>query len=317
MNGTSDSRLARFPVTFFTMIMGLSGFTLSLAKAEEVLVLPDTASTFALVATTILFVMITGVYALKALRHWEAVRAEWADPVRVAFFPAFSISLLLLATAFHPISAALSEIVWLIGAVLQLILTVGVVSSWIGARSFQHGHLTPAWFVPVVGNVIAPIGGVTLGYVEFSWFLYAIGLMFWIVLLAIVINRLIFHDPIPERLQPTLVVVIAPPAIGFLGWVSLNEGLDPFARILINLGYFFCLIVAVQLPALSRLQFSMTFWALSFPLAAITTASLCFAQLSGSELHNTLGFGLLGVLAVILTWLLVRTVRAVWLGEVF
>ncbi|MEM8773622.1 MAG: SLAC1 anion channel family protein [Pseudomonadota bacterium] len=317
METAIHSRLARFPVTFFTMIMGLSGFTLSLAKAEEVLGWSSNASSVSLAITTGLFVLVTVAYLLKILQQWEAVRDEWSDPIRVAFFPAFSISLLLLAVAFYPNSVMFAEAVWLVGAVLQLLLTVGVVTSWIGARSFQHGHLTPAWFVPVVGNVIAPIGGVMLGYVEFSWFLYAIGLMFWIVLLAIVINRLIFHDPIPERLQPTLVVLIAPPAIGFLGWTSLNEGLDPFARILINVGYFFCLVVMVQLPALSRLQFSMTFWALSFPLAAITTASLRFAELSGSAFHSTIGFGLLGVLVVILTWLVVRTVQSVWRGEVF
>ena len=32
--------------------------------------------------------------------------------------------------------------------------------------------------------------------------------MFWIVLLTLVMNRLIFHDPLPDRLVPTLVILI-------------------------------------------------------------------------------------------------------------
>ncbi len=116
-----------------------------------------------------------------------------------------------------------------------------------------------------MGNVIAPVAGIDLGYIEISWFFMSIGLLFWMVLLSLVMNRLIFHDPLPKRLQPTLVVLIAPPAIAFVAWTEIAGGVDAFARLLLNAAYLFTLIVAVQLPRILRLSFSLSFWALSFP----------------------------------------------------
>jgi len=162
-----------------------------------------------------------------------------------------------------------------------------------------------------------PIAGVDLGYVELSWFFMSVGLIFWLILLTLVMNRLVFHDPLPERLQPTLVILIAPPAAGFLAWVKLTGGIDHLAHILLNGGYFFGLIVAVQLPRILRLPFAMSFWALSFPVAALTIASLQYAEVTGSTAHHLIGLGLLLALTVTLGALLIRTFRAVSSGAVF
>ncbi|MEL7258629.1 MAG: SLAC1 anion channel family protein [Pseudomonadota bacterium] len=309
--------LARFPVTLFTTVMGMSGLTLALAEGETVLDLAHGMSTLSAFVTVAVFGLVTACYTVKAARHPKAVHAEWDHPVSLAFFPAISISLLLLAAVALPWSELVSRGLWLVGAGLQLILTLAVISSWIGSRSFVHGHLTPAWFVPAVGNVIAPLAGAQLGYIEISWFFLSIGLLFWIVLLAMVINRLVFHDPLPERLQPTLVILIAPPAIGFLGWTSLNSGLDPMARILMNATFFFLLVVALQLPTILRLPFSLSFWALSFPLAAATTASLRFSTLSGSGFHLWLGLALLCLLTLTLLVLLIKTTTSLARGAAF
>lgn len=309
--------LARFPVTLFTTVMGMSGLTLALAEGERVLNLAHGMSTFGALITVAIFVMVSAAYALKTIRHTGSVKAEWNHPVSLAFFPAISISLLLLAAVALPWSEPVGHGLWVLGAALQLVLTLSVISSWIGSRAFVHGHLTPAWFIPAVGNVIAPLAGVQLGYIEISWFFLSIGLLFWIVLLAMVINRLVFHDPLPERLQPTLVILIAPPAIGFLGWTSLNAGLDPMARILMNSTLFFLAVVVVQLPAILRLSFSLSFWALSFPLAAATTAALRFSTLSGSVFHYWLGLVLLAILTLTLLVLLYKTLTSLAFGNAF
>lgn len=312
-----DGKLAHFPVAFFTVVMGMSGLTLALETGEAALGLTGAMSSVVYLVTLALFAMICGAYLAKLLRHRAMVVAEWNHPVKLAFFPAISISLLLLAVATLPWHAGVAEAVWLIGAGLQVVLTLAVISGWIGTRSFLQGHLTPAWFIPAVGNVVAPIAGAQLGYVELSWFFMAIGLIFWVVLLALVMNRLIFHDPLPERLQPTLVILIAPPAVGFLAWTGLVGGLDPFGRILINGAYLFVLIVAVQMPAMLRLPFALSFWALSFPVAAVTIASFRYADLAASPVHQLIGLVLLVILCLTLAALLLRTWRAVRSGAVF
>lgn len=319
MSNPSDpthSRLEHYPITIFAIIMGLSGLTLALHAASLAYGLGAQLVTGCYWATMFLFLLLLAGYAAKGFQYPGAVLSEWHHPVKMAFFPAISISLLLLAVASLGRNPQLAEFFWLVGMILQGTLTLAVVSGWISARSFQTGHLSPAWFIPAVGNIFVPIAGVPLGYFELSWYFLAVGLMFWIILMALVMNRLIFHDPLPGRLQPTLVILIAPPAVAYLAWTRLYGEVDAFARILINCAYFFTLLVAIQLPRILRLPFALSFWALSFPFAAVTIASFHFAANAESDVHRYIGSGLLGVLVVIIFGLLLRTFRAMRAGEI-
>ncbi|WP_026758193.1 SLAC1 anion channel family protein [Sediminimonas qiaohouensis] len=313
--GAPHSRLEHYPVTFFASVMGIAGLSLALHAAENALGWGGVASDVAFVVASLLFAVVALGYALKAVRYPRAVAAEWHHPVRLSFFPAISISLLLLATCSLAGNETMAHMLWLPGMVLQGVLTIAVITGWIGARSFLAGHLNPAWFIPAVGNVIVPVAGVPLGYVELSWYFMSVGLIFWIVLMTLVINRLIFHDPLPGRLQPTLVILIAPPAVAFVAWFRLVGEVDAFARLLLNGAYLFTLVVAVQLPRIVRLPFAMSFWALSFPFAAVTIASFLYAESVGSVVHRVMGIGLLLVLIIVVAALVFRTLRAIRTGE--
>lgn len=178
---------------------------------------------------------------------------------------------------------AVSAALWGVGALVQALLTLVIVAAWISHRPFGPAMLSPAWFIPAVANVIVPLGGAHLGLYDVSWYFFSVGVLFWIVLLTLVFNRLIFHDPLPGKLRPTLVILIAPPSVAFLAWIELNGGaMDATANVLFNIGVFFAALVAIQLPALLRLPFAMSFWALSFPLAALTTATFRYAALAGA-----------------------------------
>lgn len=313
MTDAPHSKLAHTPIALFTIAMGVFGLSLATRAAGF-----DAVSVVVGAVGSALFLGLIILFAVKMIRHPEAMKAEWHHPVKLAFFPAASISALLMATFLQPLLPDAARVIWLIAAAAQGVLTLVVISAWISHRAFGPGQLSPAWFIPAVGNVMAPFGGIPLGYIELSWYFFAVGLLFWLVLLTLVFNRLIFHDPMPGKLRPTIVILIAPPALAFLTWVAFHDGtLDAGGRMLINLGYFFTALVALQLPALLRLPFALSFWALSFPLAAITTASFRFAELTGSSLHLWLGYGLLAALATALAVLTVHTVRAIISGALF
>lgn len=306
------TRLEHFPISFFGVTMGLFGLALSLRAGGFA-----TASEVAGWVGIAVLAFLAGMFALKSVRHPASVVAEWAHPVRLAFFPATSVSLLLLAALLRENMPAAANLVWIVAATAQAVLTLVVISAWISHRNFGPGQLSPAWFIPAVGNLIAPLAGVSLGYVELSWFFFSVGLLFWLVLLTLVFNRLIFHDPLPGKLRPTLVILIAPPAVAFLAWMQLNGGqVDAAARIFLNSGYFFAALIAIQVPALLKLPFALSFWALSFPLAAVTTASFRFAAISGSPLHHWFGLALLALLVLTIAALAVRTFRAAIAREI-
>lgn len=205
--------------------------------------------------TTMVFVLLVAIYGTKLLRYRSAVVKELHNPIKLNFFPAISISLLLLSIAFLTMSQAVSHALWLAGTLLHLGLTLYIFSVWIHHQHFEVHHLNPAWFIPAVGNVLVPVAGVPLGYSDLSWFFFSIGLLFWIVLLTIIFYRVLFHNPIDEKLMPTLFILIAPPVVGFIAYLKLAGGLDGFARILYFSGLFLTLLLFTQLRRFAKLKY--------------------------------------------------------------
>jgi tellurite resistance protein len=312
----TGNRLEHLPVTFFAILMGLFGLVLALHAAAPSYLWAEPLSAAMLWVALAAFVLIAALYILKALRYPQAVAGEWHHPVKLAFFPTITISLLLMATALASPYPAVAEPIWIGGMAGQGVLTIAVISGWISHRSFQVGHLTPAWFIPAVGNVIVPVAGVQLGWIETSWLFFSAGIIFWLVLLTLVFNRLIFHDPIPGRLFPTMVILIAPPAVAFVAYLRLTGGIDPAARMLVNMAYVFAALVLVQLPKLRTLPFALSWWALSFPLAALSIASFSFGRAIGSPAHEVIGLVVLFLLALVVAGLVLRTLLATTRGEI-
>jgi len=92
--------------------------------------------------------------------------------------------------------------------------------------------------------------------------------------------------------------------------------LDAFARILFYLAILFTLLVLPQLSQLVRLRFSLTWWAYSFPLAALSVASMNYGQMAGVAPLIWLGEAVFVLLALLIALLLWRTLHAAMKGEI-
>lgn len=304
------------PVTFFAVGMGMMGFTLALRAAETLFALTHTVSYVVLALSVVMVAAVALGYLAKAIRYPHQLVEEWQHPVKIAFFPAISITLLLLATALLEVAPAVAEPLWLFGTLLQGALALAVISAWIGHRSFQTQMMTPAWFIPAVGNVIVPLAGAQLGYTELSWLFFSGGLIFWVILLTLVMNRLMFHDPMPGKMVPTLMILVAPPAVAFTAWLRLSGETGAFGHFLLSVGYIFALLVTTQAFKLRRLPFALSWWALSFPIAALSIASFGYAHKAGSVAHQWIGAGLLALLVCVVALLIVRTAMAIRAGTI-
>lgn len=316
MSATSHSRLQNFPVSWFATVMGLSGFTIAWTRAGQVFNVPAWIGNGLLALTILSFIVLTLIYLAKIIRFGPAVAAELDHPIKLSFFPTFSISLILLSIALLHLSPSLSKGLWTVGTTLHLLFTLYVLSVWFNHTKFQIQHMNPAWFIPIVGNILVPIAGVHHYSPEFSWFFFSIGLTFWLVLLSIIYYRVIFHDPLPARLVPTLFILIAPPAVGFISWIQLAGNLDAFGRILYYAALFLTLMLLSQVSRFTRLKFFLSWWAYSFPMAAVTIASFIMLEQTGLRFFAVLSAVFLALLTLIIAALLVKTAQAVRRREV-
>ncbi|MEO5342149.1 MAG: SLAC1 anion channel family protein [Gammaproteobacteria bacterium SHHR-1] len=309
-------RLQYFPISFFAMIMGLAGLSIAWRKAQQVLGISPALDSLVGLLAGLAFIALAGLYLGKFLNYPDAVEEELKHPIKLNFFPTISISLILLSVIALPYSHGLAAALWIVGSLLHLLLTQYVLNSWIHHEHYEIHHINPAWFIPVVGNVLIPITGMDLGYPEISWFFFSTGIIFWLVLFTIIFNRVLFHHPLPDRLMPTFFILIAPPAAGFIAYVKLNGDIDNFARVLYYGGLFLTLMFFTQGRRFVKLPFALSWWAYSFPIAAITIATLLMFERTGAEMFLYLGISLLALLSLIVCYLIYRTALAVRGGKI-
>jgi tellurite resistance protein len=306
---TSGSRLRFFPISFFAVVIGLAGFAIAVQRAEAILGVPNGVGLVLAWIAAATFVLIAGFYAFKLLNYRDEVMRELTHPVKLSFFPAISIGFILLSIALHAASPALAFGLLAVGASLQLVLTLFVLSRWITQTAFEIQHANPSWFIPVVGNILVPLAAVDHGLTEIAWFFFSIGLVFWLVLQTIVFNRFIFHHPLPAKLAPTFFILMAPPAVGFIAYVKLTGAVDTFARVLLYTALFTAMLLVALYRSFLRIKFFLSWWAYSFPMAAIAT--MLMYRMTGLPFFAGLSWLLLAALTAIIAVLLVRTLKAI------
>lgn len=315
---TATPSIQHFPVTLFASVMGVGGLALAWRRAGVAWDWPRWVGVALALFATAVFVVVSVAYAVKWRRHPAAARAELRHPVRMTFAPTLTISILILATALQDLAPALAVVLWWVGALGHLAVTLAVMSAWRVRSDIQAAQVTPAWFIPVVGNVITPLAAPALGSVEWAWLALGLGLVAWLGLLPIVLNRLLLVDPpMPARLLPTIAILVAPPAVGVVSWTTLVGGpLDPVRRILFGAALFFAVWAMAQ-PALWRLRFALPFWAFTFPAAALAAAAIAVdaaatgSAVGASTAYHWLAVTLLAGASVVVAMVAGLTVREV------
>lgn len=309
--------LAAPPVSAFAMVMGLSGLSLSWTKfahATQLTYAQNLSQVFGLLAATVFLVLILGLLR-KLVQSPEKLLEEWNHPVKSSFFGAISVGICLLAAVAYPYSEQLAQIVWIVGATFHLFAMLAVLNAWVHRENLQAAHACPVWFIPAVGNVVVPLAGVKLGYIEVSWMFYSVGLIFWLVLLSLVMYRLMFvQPPLPDRLKPTIAIFLAPPTVAFSSWIALTgltsgQALDPFGHILMGIAFFFTFFLMTQFGRFAKLPFFMSWWAYSFPSAALTVATFNYALFVPAAIY--IAYVSLCFTTILILGLFVRTLMAI------
>jgi len=307
----SNSRIKKFPITFFSIIMGLAGFVISLQKATNVFNISKNISSVLLLLTMLLFFIIFIVYSIKFYKYPAIVKSEFFNPIKINFFPTFSIGLLLISVALLPISLVASKYFWLIGTITHFIFTLTIINTWMHQSQFKITHFNPAWFIPAVGNILIPIAGVNHFSKDLSWFFFSFGFFFWIILLVIFFYRIFFHELLSEKLLPTLFILIAPPAISSISFFKLTGEITIFSKMLYYFGLFLTILLLSQINIFRKIKFYLSWWAYSFPIASISIASALMYQETNIFLYKQIYLVLLLGLILLISVLIAKTIKAI------
>ncbi len=312
-----NNRIKNFQISFFAIILGLSGLSIAYQKGEIFLGIPGNISNYFIVITILIFITLLIFYTIKFIKHRDEVKKDFHHPVKSNFFAAISISIMLFSVAFLKIDIKIATVLWIIGVVIHLLFTLAIMSNWMNTE-LKINSINPAWFIPAVGNILAPIAGVKLGFIEISWFFFSVGLVFWLILFTIFFNRIIFHNPLPDKLKPTMFIFIAPPAIGFISYVNLTGVVDGFAKILYYLALFLVILLCSQIKMFLKIKFYISWWAYTFPIAAIALASTLMFKKSECAclVYKYIALSFIAILTILILIISYKTIESIIKKEI-
>src|SRR5699024_10009709 len=89
---------------------------------------------------------------------------------------------------------------------------------------------------------------------EINIFYFSLGIIFSIIYFTLFINRMFFKGPLPDMLRPTVFILLAPPAIGFMSYVKIFGQASAFAFILYGLAFYVC-VFYIKLNTIYKFDF--------------------------------------------------------------
>ena len=311
-------RFEYLPIALFGAVMGLTGLSVAWRLASARYGLPSLVAEAIGWSALLTFLVLALAYGVKAVTAWPTVLAEFRHPIAGNLFGTVLISLLLLPFVLNGINPLLAAAAWVTGAAGMVVFAVLIVSRWMGSRQ-QLAHATPAWMVPVVGLLDIPLAAPMLGLPHtqtLTMFALSVGLFFAIPLFTLVFSRLVFEEPLPAGQRPTLMILVAPFVVGFSSYTATFGRIDAFAEALFLIGLFVLVVLVGRLRDMPRCcPFRVSWWAVSFPLAATAVAALRYAGHADDAAIDVLALGLLAFATLVIAALAARTVFGVARGE--
>ncbi len=289
----------------------------------------------------LLFVVLAVPWLTRWVRYQDAALATLKHPVQASFYPTFSMAMLVIAAQFLTFGqqVGLSLLFWWPGALLTFGFSFAVLFTMFSGEHVGIEHVTPAKFIPAVGLVVIPIaGGPLLGHVQGSLrdtmllinlLGLGAGMMMYIGLLALTLQRKYLSKPAFGILTPTVWIHLAPLGVIPVSLLNVVERLPfslptgvplLFGLLFWGFGVWWVVMASMLTLAARRrglLPFALSWWGFTFPLGAFVSCSFRLARISGIESIGMVGTLAWGLLVFLWSLALIHTLRGVISGAVF
>ncbi|WP_425403267.1 hypothetical protein [Hwanghaeella sp.] len=310
--------LENFSVTVFPAVLGIVGLGLAWRDAGAGFGIPGWIGEIIAGFGAGFFAAVLALYGLKIFRFPNAAVKEATSVPTASLVAAIPMNFMLVAGVIAPYVATLGEMLWWIGVIGQLAVTIHVVGYvWLN-KGLGVQSITPVWLLPTVGIILAPISGSAFDYPFISWLLFGIAVFFWVALTPLLLYRLVFAEGLAPPQRPALVIILTPPSLCVAAYVHLQGGyMDPFAHMLFGVACMMALLLLTKLKEFMALPFSMAWWAFTFPLDAFARATMLYNDHLEEAASAVLALLALGVATLVVSLVFWRTVRFMFQGGLF
>ena len=243
---------------------------------------------------------------VAAGRRWKT---ELSDPTFGPFTALIVIVPMQLGVRLAEQARGAGEIIFGCSAALVVLAGAWITGDWIVLDDdIRRWH--PGYYLPTAaGGLLAGGASATLGFVTLSHVLFGLGITSFVVLAAIISQRLYAGTSLPPPLLPTIAIELAPPVVAGNSWFAINGGkVDTPAAILAGLAVLMLLVQLRLIPLYRQAPFGPGFWAFLFPFAAAVTCAVHWLAAEHARGGTGIAYALAGVLTAGFALLAARTV---------
>jgi tellurite resistance protein len=308
--------LLAVPPTFFSITMGLAGLAGAWHVAADLYAVPSGIDAALYALTAIVYLLLIGALVARLVLRPRSVAAELTHPVLGAFYALLPISGMLLVVGLEPHAHEAAQVLFLILLTATLLLGGWLTGQWI-VGPLNDESINPSYFLPTVaGGLIGAQGAGDFGLTGVGWMCFGIGVLCWLLLGSLVLNRLFIRPALPAALAPTLAIVAAPPAVAANAYAVLTGGrVDTVAYALAGYTVLMVLVQLRLLPVYRALPFAPSFWAFTFAYAAVAITALRWIHVEHPAGTTFLGYTVLGVITLFIGGIAVRSLVALQQGR--
>jgi tellurite resistance protein len=307
---------APVPVSFFSIPVGLLAFAGTWHVGARLWHLPEDVAQAFTFAGLAAWVALLALYARKWFTHRAEAVAELQHPLQSAFAALVPVSSMLAAVALIPFSRELALAVFVVALAAQLALGLALNGRmWMGGRPPEL--VTPAIYLPSVAqSFVAATASAAFGWHQLGLLFFGVGMLAWLALESLIVQRAAVGTPLPEALRPLLGIQLAPAVVGGGSWMALTSGTpDTFAWLLLGYGLYQALLLLRLLPWIRAQAFVPGYWAFSFGTAALPALAMRMAERGATGLAAELAPALFVAANAVFALLIAGTLRMVARGS--
>jgi len=282
---TLSSIFVAIPPGFFAISMGIVGLAAVWRWAALLYGWPIGMSNVLYLIAALVYIVLIIALVTRIVFATSTVRSELTHPSVAPFYSLFPISGMLLSFGLEPYAFDVARVFFIIFFVGTLLFGGWITGQWIVDESGTDA-IHPGYFFPTVtGGLVGADGAGRFGFIQWGWMSFGIGMICWLVLSSIILNRFFMHMHLPVVFIPTLAIEIAPPAVAGDAYFTLtSQHIDIIAYILAGYTILMALVQLRLFPLYRTLPFSASFWSFAFPYAA--TASYLLRWMYIERMHG-------------------------------
>ena len=307
--------LARVPTAFFAAVLGIGGLATGWRTAADLWGVSRAIGDGLAIVAVLVWAVVAVLVAAKGATARPAARGEVLNPVAGGFSGLVGLATMVAALAVLPLVPLLGKGLAIAGLVAQASFAV-----WFVGRLWQGGRVaeatTPVLYLPTVGGAfVAAMALAALGIRDAAVMAFGVGFVSWLVIEAVMWQRLLTGPNLAVPLRATMGIHMAPPAVGLVAYTAATGGsLDVFALMLFGYALLQATITARLWGWLGEQPFGAPFWAYSFAVASLPTGAMRLA-IAGSPTAGLLAPGLFAVGNLIIAWFVVRSIAMIAQGR--